>query len=59
MAGANLSTVLRHGRPLLVYHGTRRRFDRFDLRWSEEGEEGIFFTPVSPTPGASPAATAA
>lgn len=37
--------VMRHGRPLLVYHGTRRRFDRFDLRWSEEGEEGIFFTP--------------
>ncbi len=37
--------VVRHGRPLLVYHGTRRRFERFSLSWAEPGEEGIFFTP--------------
>ena len=37
--------VMRHRRPLLVYHGTKRRFERFSLSWSEPGEEGIFFTP--------------
>lgn len=42
---APAGVVMRHRRPLLVYHGTRRRFDTFDIRRSEPGEEGFFFTP--------------
>jgi len=36
--------VTRHGRPLLMYHGTTSRFLRFDERqWGDD--RGFFFTP--------------
>lgn len=44
-ADAPAGVVMRHRRPLLVYHGTRRRFDTFSDAWWEPGEEGFFFTP--------------
>ena len=35
--------VDRNGDPLIVYHGTRRSFDKFERR-SESHDSGIFFT---------------
>lgn len=36
--------VVRHGRPLLMYHGTTARFERFSERhW--DSDRGFFFTP--------------
>lgn len=42
MSGSSI--VTRHGRPLLMYHGTTRRFDSFSERhWGDD--RGFFFTP--------------
>lgn len=41
-ADLSKTKVSKNGKPLTVYHGTKRKFDKFDMSWFGQTDEGFY-----------------